>query len=117
MTLRRLGYDNKDDGRQVTLAEHWDGRSWLIHPAAVASSGTTFATLNSVSCVSPTDCTAVGWYLSGPQSLVLVERWDGRDWTIEPFPEQGFDWGSWKVFRARRPLLAWLWVLRRLTYR
>ena len=48
------------------------------------------ALLNGVSCVSPSDCTAVGEILTLPtppaysqQEAALVEHWNGRKWTIQ----------------------------------
>jgi hypothetical protein len=49
--------------------------------------------LNGVSCVSPTNCTAVGEYYqtaTGPQ-LTLIERWNGTAWRVEPSPSIGRD--------------------------
>jgi len=49
--------------------------------------------LNGVSCVSATDCTAVGEYYrtaTGPQ-LTLIERWNGTAWRVEPSPSSGRD--------------------------
>lgn len=47
--------------------------------------------LNSVSCVSPVDCTAVGdYYTSGAGPwLTLARHWNGRSWRIEPTPGSG----------------------------
>lgn len=47
--------------------------------------------LNGVSCVSATDCTAVGDYYktaAGP-TLTLIERWNGTAWRVEPSPALG----------------------------
>jgi hypothetical protein len=49
--------------------------------------------LNGVSCVSPTNCTAVGEFYqtaTGPQ-LTLIERWNGTAWRVEPSPSIGRD--------------------------
>lgn len=57
------------------LAELWNGQEWvaqrLPHPPGSSS-------LESVSCASPTSCTAVGNLESAPGSF--VERWNGHVW-------------------------------------
>lgn len=69
------------------VAARWDGRSsWsqqtIPEPAGVAGSE-----LTSVSCTSPSACTAVGDALranGNPQTL--AERWDGQLWSIQRTP-------------------------------
>jgi hypothetical protein len=63
-------------------------------PAVAARSVPTSAAingeLNGVSCVSATDCFAVGYSLVGPNGRLpiktLVERWDGKSWSTVPSP-------------------------------
>jgi hypothetical protein len=62
-----------------TLAEHWDGTSWTIQPTPTPSQQ---ALLRAVSCLSATDCIAVGTGGRTP----LAEHWDGTSWTIQPVP-------------------------------
>jgi hypothetical protein len=68
---------------QQTLIERWDGTAW-----AVVSSPNPSATepnwLNAVTCVSASDCWAVGF--SGYQGKTLIERWDGTSWAVIPSP-------------------------------
>ncbi len=68
-----------------TLIEHWDGSSWVIVSSPNTSpTGTNF--LYSVSCVSASDCWAVG-YAQGDSSLgTLVQHWDGSSWVIVSSP-------------------------------
>lgn len=64
------------------LALRWNGVSWQRQtPPVPAGSGVTG--LNAVSCLTPGDCWAVG-YIHGATPAVqgLVERWDGRAWTL-----------------------------------
>jgi hypothetical protein len=67
-----------------TLAETWNGSAWSIQstPNPVSSS---LNQLNGVSCLSPTQCTAVG---SG-----FAEGWNGSTWTLQtivtPHPHTG----------------------------
>src|SRR5581483_4697048 len=69
-----------------TLIEHWDGTSWAI----VSSPNISTADHNfllGVTCVSASDCWAVGYYANDnflPQTL--VERWDGTSWAIVSSP-------------------------------
>ncbi len=35
------------------------------------------------------DCTAVGSYSNGGNSVTLAERWDGTSWTVQPTPSPG----------------------------
>ena len=67
----------------VTLTEHWDGSQWSI----VASSDLhgLSDSLDSVSCVSGSDCWAVGDTNGPPGSNFfgsLIEHWDGSSWSV-----------------------------------
>lgn len=68
------------DGFQQ-LVERWNGRLWSIQPAP---SGPPAAELNGVSCVSSSDCAAVGGLSNSNQ--VLAERWNGTSWSVEHTP-------------------------------
>ena len=70
----------------VPLAERWDGHSWSVQRTAQPR-GTSVGELNGVSCASAADCTAVGDAepkFGNPETL--VERWDGKRWSIQPSP-------------------------------
>ena len=69
----------------VTLAEFWNGVKWAMQttPNPV---GATLSELNSVSCTSPTACTAVGQYYDSTGYLPLSERWNGKRWAIQTTP-------------------------------
>ena len=77
-------------GRDVTLAEHWDGSSWTVQ-STPNPNGAESSHLNDVSCTSATACTAVGSYTSYVGTIgrqfALAERWDGTAWTIQPTPD------------------------------
>jgi len=68
-----------------TLIERWDGTSW-----AIVSSPNTNTTdrnfLTGVTCASPSDCWAVGYYYNGSVIQTLIERWDGTSWAIVSSP-------------------------------
>jgi hypothetical protein len=43
--------------------------------------------LNGVTCASPSDCWAVGYYSTGSNiQQTLIEHWDGNSWAIVPSP-------------------------------
>jgi hypothetical protein len=71
-------------GDDFTLAEHWDGSHWTIQHSPTLNSHAG-GTLLGVSCPSPSDCTAVGFYISRTgNGVTLVEHWNGSHWTIQP---------------------------------
>jgi hypothetical protein len=69
-----------------TLAERWNGATWRIQPTPNPPGGGWF--LLSVSCTSPSACTAVGGRLTAPgkPTGTLAERWNGHTWSIQPTP-------------------------------
>jgi hypothetical protein len=81
------GCSDPESGEPCTglpLAELWNGSRWAIQPAP-APAGATFSALNAVSCARKTACAAVGIYLdSADMYVTLAQRWDRRNWQIEP---------------------------------
>lgn len=78
-----IAVGNVDVGDQtVPLAERWNGRTWRLMRARDPY-GAVSAVLRGVSCTSQRACTAVG---SSDAFGTLVERWDGKQWTIQPSP-------------------------------
>jgi hypothetical protein len=75
--------------RSKTLVETWNGTAWKVVPSPNAGSASAFNNLNSVSCVSAQDCTAVGTLLGSTRSKTLIETWDGTAWTVVPSPNTG----------------------------
>jgi hypothetical protein len=73
------------------LVERWNGVRWTIQKTPMAPHGLV-AFLNGVSCASNTSCVAVGSLQSTAESAPLVERWNGRRWTIQktPNPDPGY---------------------------
>jgi len=69
-----VGQQNESTGGG-TLIEQWNGTSWTVVPG-VSVPLTASDTLDSVSCVGPTFCLAVGSKGGG-----LAEAWDGTSWT------------------------------------
>jgi hypothetical protein len=69
-----------------TEALWWNGRNWHLQHIPTLPG----ANLNAVSCVSETDCVAVG----GSPAGTLAERWNGKDWTIQATPNPPGSAGS-----------------------
>jgi hypothetical protein len=65
----------------------WDGSVWSI--VSSPSPGTINDRLYSVSCVSVSDCVAVGYTDTGSVDETLVMVWDGTDWSIVSSPSPG----------------------------
>jgi hypothetical protein len=72
---RAVGYYVNGDGIAQTLVEQWDGSSWEVVPSA-NTDGTHHNRLNSVTCLSASDCWAVGIYTdSTGVAQTLIEHW------------------------------------------
>jgi hypothetical protein len=71
--------------REATLAERWNGRRWSIQPTPTPPGGTLNGLL-AVSCTSPSACIAVGTQENPTSQAPLVERWNGKRWSIQPTP-------------------------------
>ncbi len=79
-----VGYAQDGGLTSQTLAEHWNGSTWSI----VASPDTGPSAnneLNSVSCLTTSDCWAVGGVGGGGNGTeqTLAEHWNGSTWAIE----------------------------------
>jgi hypothetical protein len=84
-----VGSYGKAESGTFALAESWNGKTWTASKPSTPARALAGA-LQGVSCVSPTRCTAVGWYVqSGGGSLGLAESWNGRKWTEVPLPKSG----------------------------
>lgn len=70
----------------LTIAEHWDGRSWTLVPTPIPSGWE--GRLLGVSVRSSSDVWAVGWTAlkSTTEYYTLIEHWDGHQWSIVPSP-------------------------------
>jgi hypothetical protein len=82
-----VGDENFNTGvMPAALTERWDGRRWVVVPSAVPSQATSY-TLNGVSCLSSTNCTAVGDFgEAGGVQRTLAERFDGTTWSVQAMP-------------------------------
>jgi hypothetical protein len=90
--LNRAGFVNlqamtctSDNDISQTLIEHWNGTEWQIVPSA-NTSATQSNGLAGVTCLSPSDCWAGGYYNNGTVNQTLIEHWDGTGWTIVASP-------------------------------
>jgi hypothetical protein len=80
-----VGESTMVDGEGRTLAARWNGAKWQIEKSANPA-GSRVSQLRSVSCVSPTSCTAVGDYLKRSAYVTLAEQWNGRSWKVIKTP-------------------------------
>jgi hypothetical protein len=83
-----VGSYSNPAGAGGTLVERWSGNRWSIQHTP-SPSGPTYGQLVSVSCLSrsQTMCTAVGSYSNTSSRGALVERWNGRRWSLQTAPE------------------------------
>jgi hypothetical protein len=74
-------------GVNQTLIEHWDGSLWSVVPSP-DSSTIQADTLQGVTCMSASDCWAVGFSSESETRFhTLVEHWDGNSWSVVPSPD------------------------------
>lgn len=71
--------------QQTTLAEHWNGNSWGVTPTPGVK-GTRLSELDGLSCISSSNCTAVGWYTNAQNTFTTAEAWNGSGWSTETTP-------------------------------
>ena len=73
-------------GGQVTLAEHWNGKSWKLQHTPNPPHASSIE-LNAVSCASASSCQAVGSTSTGS----FAEAWNGSSWKLlgVPLPKGG----------------------------
>lgn len=73
---------------QQTLIEHWNGTSWSIVTSPNTSS-TKANLLTGVTCVSASECWAVGSSNNSGVAQTLIEQWNGTSWAIVASPNNG----------------------------
>ena len=77
-----VGHYRSPEEVTLPLAERREGDEWTIEPTP-SPEGSEEGQLQSVSCVSASDCFAVGYYKDSEGTVrALAERWDGEEWTI-----------------------------------
>jgi len=86
-------YRANANGFMVPFAERWNGTSWSVlripaNPGASPFDNGSF--LTGVSCISPSVCTAVGYFYDTVGGLsTLAEVWNGTSWSLEHPPAPG----------------------------
>ena len=102
-----VGFSTDETGAAVsTLAEHWDGRAWSIAPGP--ATGQAYGQLDGVTCISASDCWAVGdtgpvqqnpnflpIFPAAVADQGLIEHWDGSGWSIVPSTVEAAPEGSY----------------------
>ena len=79
------------NAKPLALAERWDGSSWS-DVSGVQPAGRQASVLYDVSCVTSTDCWGVGGQqtlMQGNDPTVLMEHWNGVDWSVATAPSIG----------------------------
>ena len=87
-----LGVSGNGNRASGTLIENWNGASWSIVPSPTPSGpGVQGAVLQGVTCMSATDCVAVGFSTddTGANLQAVIEQWDGSTWTLVPGADTG----------------------------
>ena len=80
-----VGHYINASGTYLTLAERWNGTSWLAQTTPNPG-GTGGSALNGVSCTS-TVCFAVGNYVKAGHEVTLAEHWTGgTSWSLQTTP-------------------------------
>jgi hypothetical protein len=79
--------DDSDDLRGHPLILEWFGASW--EPVLPPTPGGNEGVLTGVSCASRSRCWAVGAQYPGVNDATLVERWDGKSWSVVDSPNAG----------------------------
>jgi hypothetical protein len=75
-------------GKNVPLAEIWNGKTWKLAASADVRAG---FLLSAVSCASPRFCMAAGgsgYPISPSPPATLAEIWNGKTWKVSPTPER-----------------------------
>jgi len=71
---------------QVPLAERWNGEKWSAQSPPSPGEATSSELLG-VSCTTSTACAASGSYVKGGVRRVLVEVWNGLEWSVQTAAE------------------------------
>jgi hypothetical protein len=70
---------------QVLLAERWNGSTWALQKVPLPPGGSNLS-LQSVACVNPAACMAVGFYTRRGMGAPLAEQWNGVKWAPQATP-------------------------------
>jgi hypothetical protein len=86
---------------------HWDGAAWKVQESPQLAAPTGFSELDSVAATSSTNAWAVGSDGNRGASHILIERWDGTAWKVQPSPNLGGGSASLSSVAATSPTNAW----------
>ena len=75
------------DGFPAVLAERWNGSRWSVMNTVNPGPGMDLSGFGGVSCVSSSDCVAVGGDQKANRSPALIERLRGSTWKIIRSPD------------------------------
>ena len=85
-----VGWADNASGFSQTLAEEWNGSQWQIFPSPSPGGSSENNGLYAVTCVTASDCWAVGWYENASgDDLTLIEYWNGSAWSQSASPTPG----------------------------
>jgi hypothetical protein len=74
-------------GLGATLIERWNGKAWTV-ATSLNPKGYTLSQFNGISCTSAKNCVAAGLYsLNSVIDFTLINRWNGKRWTIDSTPK------------------------------
>lgn len=80
-----VGFEDSS-GTTDALAETWNGTSWSEMTASIPL-GSRASQLLGLSCLSASQCTAVGWYENtSAVDVTLAESWNGKSWSLQTTP-------------------------------
>jgi hypothetical protein len=91
-TCAAAGSYQASSGAQESLAERWNGTTWVIQRTPNPRGDVSGVNLTAISCPAVSACTAVGVYtVSSGAQKTLAEHWNGTTWAIQPTPNAGGD--------------------------
>jgi len=77
-------------GSNRSLTKQWDGTSWnSVTAPDVPTASANY--LDGVTCVSDSDCWAVGFFFYGNVARSMIQHWDGTSWTVTDSPNSAID--------------------------
>jgi hypothetical protein len=76
-----VGAYTNGSGESKTLGELWNGTEWKVQTTPTPA-GASFVQTTSISCLSSSECTAVGTYGSG-ETKTFAMRWNGSEWSLQ----------------------------------
>jgi len=83
-----VGSTSSRSQSQLTLIEHWDGKSWRVvsNPQPQGTAIGSAAALWSLAALAPNNIWAGGFYTASGVDHYLVEHWDGHAWSLVSIP-------------------------------